>query len=300
MRAGVALLVAALTALPAGAAPDLHHAGRVVSLSLCADQFLLALDAQTQIAGLTRLAGDTHLSPYADRAAGMPIHDGTAESVLMLKPDLVIAGGYARAQTVGMLERLGVPVLRLKTPQTLADIPPQIEQVADALGRGRQGRALADRLRAKLSAPGEGSRPTAALYRPGGEVPGSRGIVNDMMKAAGLENIGGKLSGRPNGRVAVETLLLNPPDLLVLDSVRPDRPGVGQSVMDHPALAAARGEMAVAAFPIAWWLCASPASVDGVERLAEVAGRALGTHGGVAYQPASIPKPSPVGEGSIR
>ncbi|MFY8094584.1 MAG: ABC transporter substrate-binding protein [Niveispirillum sp.] len=272
MRAGVALLLAAFMALPAGAAPAI----RVVSLSLCADQFLLALDARAQTAGLTRLAGDDHLSPYAARAAGLPIHDGTAESVLMLKPDLVIAGGYARAQTVGMLERLGVPVLRLKTPQTLADIPPQIEQVADALGRGEQGRALADQLRAKLRHPSAGLRPTAALYRPGGEVPGSRGIVNDMMKAAGLENIGGTLTGRPNGRVAVETLLLNPPDLLVLDSVRPDRPGVGQSVMDHPALAGARSGMTVATFPIAWWLCASPASIEGVEHLADVAGKALG------------------------
>lgn len=279
MRAGVALLLAAMAVLPAGAAP----ATRVVSLSLCADQFLLALDAQDQTAGLTRLAGDAHLSPYADRAAGVPVHDGTAESVLMLKPDLVIAGGYARAQTVGMLERLGVPILRLKTPQTLADILPQIEQVAGALGQAEQGKALAARLRAKLSVPAEGARPTAALYRPGGEVPGSRGIVNDMMRAAGLENIGGKLSGRPNGRVAVETLLLNPPDLLVLDSVRPDRPGVGQSVMDHPALAGARSGMTVAAYPIAWWLCASPASIEGVERLAEVAGgvtaRAMETMG---------------------
>ncbi|OYQ31409.1 hypothetical protein CHU95_19850 [Niveispirillum lacus] len=276
MRAGVALLVAALMVLPVGAAPDPHPAGRVVSLSLCADQFLLALDAQAQIAGLTRLAGDDHLSPYADRAAGLPIHDGTAESVLMLKPDLVITGGYARAQTVGMLERLGVPILRLKTAQTLADIPPQIEQVASALGRAAAGRALADRLRAKLSEPAAGLRPTAALYRPGGDVPGSRGIVNDMMKAAGLQNIGGDLSGRPNGRVAVESLLLNPPDLLVLDSVRPDRPGIGQSVLDHPALAAAQAEMAIATFQIAWWLCASPASIAGVEHLADVAGKALG------------------------
>lgn len=276
MRAGVALLLAVLTALPAGAAPGSPPATRVVSLSLCADQFLLALGAQGQIAGLTRLAGDEHLSPYAAQAAGLPTHDGTAESVLMLKPDLVVAGGYARAQTVGMLERLGVPVLRLKTPQTLAEIPPQIEQVAGAMGRQQEGRALADRLRAKLLPREQSARPTAALYRPGGEVPGSRGIVNDMMQAAGLENIGGRLTGRPNGRVAVETMLLNPPDLLILDSVRPDRPGVGQSVMDHPALAQARGGMAVASFPIAWWLCASPASIEGVERLAEVAGQALG------------------------
>lgn len=272
MRAGVALLLAALTALPAGAAP----AARVVSLSLCADQFLLALDTQSQVAGLTRLAGDVHLSPYADRAAGMATHDGTAESVLMLKPDLVIAGGYARAQTVTMLERLGVPVLRLKTPHKLSDIPGQLEQVADALGRGEQGRALAQDLRRRLAGPPAGPQPTAALYRPGGEVPGGRGIVNDMMEAAGLTNIGGRVQGRENGRVAVETLLLNTPDLLVVDSRRPDRPGIGQAVLDHPALAGSRAGMAVAAFPIAFWLCASPASIDGVDLLARVAARALG------------------------
>lgn len=272
MRTGAALLLAAVIAAPAGAAP----ASRVVSLSLCADQFLLALDVPERIAGLTRLAGDPHLSPYAGKAAGIARHDGTAESVLMLKPDLVVAGGFARAQTVGMLERLGVPVLRLKTPQTLADIPPQVEQLADALGKAPEGKVLADRLRARLSVTEGGDRPTAALYRPGGEVPGSRGIVNDMMAAAGLENIGGRMAGRANGRVAVETLLLGPPDLLVLDSVRPDRPGIGQSVMEHPVLAGVRGGMAVADFPIAYWLCATPASVEAVDLLARVAGDALG------------------------
>lgn len=272
MRIGAALLLVALASSPAGAAP----ASRVVSLSLCADQFLLALGARDQIAGLTRLAGDEHLSPYASQAAGITTHDGTAEAVLMLKPDLVVAGGYSRAQTVGMLERLGVPVLKLKSAQRLDEIPPQIEQVAKALGKDDEGKRLADALRVRLTSAPTGPRPTAALYRPGGEVPGTRGIVNDMMAAAGLENIGGKMSGRPNGRVAVETLLLSPPDLLVVDSLRPDRPGIGQSVLAHPALAAAEGRMAVADFPISYWLCASPASIDGVDLLARVAGDALG------------------------
>ncbi|MFV3125989.1 ABC transporter substrate-binding protein [Niveispirillum sp. KHB5.9] len=272
MRTGVALLLAALVASPVGAAP----ASRVVSLSLCADQFLLALGARDQIAGLTRLAGDEHLSPYAAQAEGIATHDGTAEAVLMLKPDLVVAGGYSRAQTVGMLERLGVPILKLKSAQRLDEIPAQIEQVAKALGKEAEGKRLADDLRARPAGGGPGPRPTAALYRPGGEVPGTRGIVNDMMAAAGLENIGGRMAGRPNGRVAVETLLLSPPDLLVVDSLRPDRPGIGQSVLEHPALTRARGGMAVAGFPISYWLCATPASIEGVDLLKRVAGEALG------------------------
>jgi iron complex transport system substrate-binding protein len=89
-------------------------------------------------------------------------------------------------------------------------------------------------------------------------------------------------SGRSNGRVAVETLVMDPPDLLVVDSVRPDRPGIGQSVMAHPALTGARANMAVAPFPIAYWLCASPASIQAVDMLARVAGDALAGPRGVA------------------
>lgn len=129
-RALLMLLFIALSVGGAQAAPT-----RVVSLSLCTDQFVLALAERGQVAALSRLAGDPHLSPFAAQAAGMPRHGGTAEEILMLKPDLVVAGGFARGRTVEMLEQLGVPVLRLRSATLLADILPQVEQVAQALGR---------------------------------------------------------------------------------------------------------------------------------------------------------------------
>ncbi|MFC7335087.1 ABC transporter substrate-binding protein [Rhodocista pekingensis] len=245
---------------------------RVVSLSLCADQFVLALAAREQIAGLSRLAADPNLTPSAAQASGLHRHGGTAEEILMLKPDLVVDGGFTRGRTVAMLEHLGIPVLRLRGAVTLAGILPQIDAVAAAVGQPERGRALRRSLEARLA--GAGTAPalgTAMLYRPGGEVPGSRGIVNDVMAAAGLTNIGGRLSTRPNGRVMVEQLALDPPDVLVVDSRRPDRPGVGQSVLDHPALRPLAGRMREVSFPLKYWLCAGPGSIDGVALLREAA-----------------------------
>lgn len=275
-RMAAALLAAIVAATPVGAAAPV----RVVSLSLCTDQFLLAVAEREQIAGLTHLAGDPHLSPYAAQAAGLFLHDGTAEQVLLLHPDLVLAGSFARGATVAMLERLGVPVLRLKSPRSLSDIPDQVEQVANAVGRAAAGHALAVRLRAGL-VPAATAFASAALYRPGGEVPGARSLVDDMMKVAGLRNSGGQLTGRPNGRVAVESLVLDPPDLLVLDSVRADRPGIGQSVLSHPALAPGAAGLRTLNFPILYWLCASPASLDGADILANGAREALAAGQGV-------------------
>lgn len=262
-RALLMLLLIALSVGGAQAAPT-----RVVSLSLCTDQFVLALAERGQIAALSRLAGDPHLSPFAAHAAGMPRHGGTAEEILMLKPDLVVAGGFARGRTVEMLERLGVPVLRLRSATLLADILPQVEQVAQALGRMEEGHALRTSLEARYAAKQGGQRiGTAALYRPGGDAPGTRDLANDMMSAAGLTNIAGRLARRANGRVFVEQLVLDPPDILVVDSRRPDRPGIGQSILDHPALRPIAGRMREVEFPIKYWLCAGPGSFEGAEVL---------------------------------
>lgn len=263
-------LAAALLAVPAAGAAT----RRVVSLSVCADQFVLALADRGQVAGLSRQAADPHLSTTADLAAGLPRHGGTAEEVLALRPDLVVAGGFARGRTVEMLERLGVPVLRLRTAESLADILPQVTKVAAALGRPAAGEALRARLQAELDgAASVPVRATAALYRPGGDVPGTRGLVGEMMRAAGLDNQAGRLSRRPNGRVLVEQIVAHPPDLLLLDSLRPDRPGLGQSVIEHPALRRVAGRMRVVGVPIKHWLCATPGSVAGVPALRAAIGQ---------------------------
>jgi len=262
--AALPLLLSLLLAGPSAAAP-----ARVVSLSLCADQFVLALAEPGRIAAVTRLAKDPNLSTAEPLARGVPHHRGSAEEVLALRPDLVVTGAYARGSTVQMLERLGVPVLRLKTLNRLEEVPGQVEAVAAALGVPERGAALASALRAGLDGAGPaGGRPTAALFRPGGEVPGTRSLVGDVMRRAGLDNVGDRYAVRPGAKVPLEALVLSPPEVMVVDSRRPDRPGIGQSILEHPALRAAPG-MRQVSFPLRYWLCAGPDSLAGAAVLAE-------------------------------
>ncbi|WP_155524551.1 ABC transporter substrate-binding protein [Oleisolibacter albus] len=264
-----AVLLAMLTGASAVAAGEAPR--RIVSLSLCADQFVLAVADRDRIAAVSLLAGDPYLSPAASLAEGLPRHDGRAESVLMLKPDLVVTGGFTRRSTLEMLERLGVPVLKLPTASSLDDIPGQIEQLAAAVGASARGHALADRIRTQITPPPGRSRLTAALFRPGGDVPGGRSLITDMLARAGLQNIADHYAHGATGRVALEDLVLNPPDILVIDSRRSGHDSQGQALLDHPALAPVAGRMRPVEFPLRYWLCAGPGAVEGVPLLASAA-----------------------------
>ena len=243
---------------------------RVVSASLCTDQYVLPLADRSQIAGLSRLAADPFYSTYVELAAGIPTHRRTAEAVALMEPDLVIAGLYAPRSMIRMLKQLGIPILNIRSAKKLNDILPNIRTVADALGRPVRGRMLAEDLEEQINqfASSE-QRATGALYRPGGYVMGMDTIVNDVMRAAGLGNLGAELGIRGEGRLSLEHLVMNPPDFLIVDSFRRDRPGVGQSVLWHPVLAKLSGPEGILEFPIKYWLCAGPPAIEGAERLSE-------------------------------
>ena len=49
---------------------------RIVSLNLCADPYLMAFAAKSQIAALTHLSRDPDLSAYAEAAQAFSVSDG--------------------------------------------------------------------------------------------------------------------------------------------------------------------------------------------------------------------------------
>ncbi len=90
-------------------------------------------------------------------AADLPVvtraHDVSAESVLSLRPTLVLADDQTGPpEALAQLRSVGVPVVVLKRPTSLADVAPNIEAVAAALGVPQAGAALARRTVAELDA----------------------------------------------------------------------------------------------------------------------------------------------------
>jgi iron complex transport system substrate-binding protein len=259
MRAFACALAASLAlASAAEAAPR-----RVASLNLCTDEMLLMLGDPRQIVSVTHLAQQPAETRLWAQARRYRRNDGSLASVAGLRPDLVLTmGGGARDRT-RIAGRLGIRILDLPYPQSLADIERSVRTVASALGRDAAGAALTARI-ARLKR----SRPPAAAETiwlgGGGRTVAASGLAAEWMALAGLRQraVGGD-------RVSLEQLLVRPPAVILRSDYRQGQYSGEQRWLAHPLARRVRGARTIATDGRAW-TCMGPALAGEIERLRRV------------------------------
>lgn len=269
-EAVVALAAALLIGTSAAAQPQ-----RVVSMNLCTDQLALMLADPGQLISVTYLVHDPNSSPMVAEARGLPANRGLAEDIVMLRPDLVVAGMYSTVATVALLERLGVPVVRFEPENSLDDVPASLRRMGALLGHQDRAEALVAQFqtdRARLADLVAALPPErAALWYARGFTGRRTSLAGDILAAAGFGNIAEELGLTRGGMLALESLLLAAPDHLVLGRRWPGQ-SQAQALLDHPALrglpAHARGT------PMADrdWVCGTPRVLAAVTALLDARG----------------------------
>ncbi|MGH7080446.1 MAG: ABC transporter substrate-binding protein [Acetobacteraceae bacterium] len=220
---------------------------RVVSLNLCTDQMLVLL-APGEIAGLSPLARDPALSAVAAVAADLPVVRPSAEAVLRLHPNLVLAERYGAQSVIGALRTLGLRVVVLADPQSFQAIRTELTRVSALLGKPARAAALIHEMDTTLSRlPHPAHRQTAVLLEPRGLAAGPDSLAGAVLEAAGYRD------AARGGWLPLERLLAHPPDLLILPEAG-GFPSLATSLLDHPALA----RVPRRTIPAAWLMCGSP------------------------------------------
>ena len=95
---------------------------RIASINVCTDQLLMALADPEQILGLSPYSRDPARSWDAAKASRFPQLSGAAEDVLMLAPDVVVAGRFTRLATRELLKDKGVHVVEFGAARSLDDV----------------------------------------------------------------------------------------------------------------------------------------------------------------------------------
>lgn len=216
MRRGAVLLALLLggCAKPPGAGVG----GGIVSTNPCVDSVLVRILPPSRIAAISHYSQDPSATSIpiavARRFRGIA---GTAEEVIALHPDLVIASTYTPPATQAAYARAGLKTLLVGIPDSIAESQAQVTQIADAAGApmgGARINAEIDRAVARWSRK-DGRSPSALLYISGDLATGGSTLLNDMMTRVGFRNAAASYGLTHTGTLSAETIVTEPPAVVI-------------------------------------------------------------------------------------
>ncbi|MFE9533906.1 hemin ABC transporter substrate-binding protein [Streptomyces sp. NPDC006691] len=206
---------------------EVRSGARVVPLTGSLSEIVFTL-------GLGRQVVARDITATFEQAAKLPVvtraHDVSAESVLSLKPTLVLADTTTGpAEAVDQIRAAGIPLVVVEPAKSLADVDRRIETVAAALGVPDAGAELKSRTDQRISAARatprkSGAKPrvaflylrgSASVYLLGGAGSGASSLIE---AAGGVD--AGKESGLTKDFTAItsEALAKAAPDAILVMS----------------------------------------------------------------------------------
>ncbi|MFC9390816.1 heme/hemin ABC transporter substrate-binding protein [Streptomyces venezuelae] len=229
-----------------GRAVTVGSTERIVPLSGSLNEIVFTLGLGTKV-----VARD--ITATFEQAGKLPVvtraHDVSAESVLSLRPTVVLAESTTGpAEAIAQIRDAGIPLVVVKPAKALADVGTRIDAVAAALGVPDSGTALRKRTQERIDAVRKGIpareekprvaflyvRGTAAVYLLGGAESGA----SSLLEAAGAVDAG-KASGLAKDFTPItsEALAKAAPDAILVMSKGLDSVGGIDGLVKVPGVA---------------------------------------------------------------
>lgn len=274
--ANIGLAAASLAAawaivVPAAAETGLPPAlpRRIVSINLCTDELLMDLVAPERITAVSTIASNPALSAMVAEAHAFPATGGSAEEVLKLAPDLVLAGSFTRRETRELLTRMGYRLATFDPVSSLNEATAEIRRAAGLLATPETGEKLIARIDSALArAAGAGNGLSVLALERRGFVSGRDTLIADLLARMGAHNTADVLGIASVAHVTTEAIIAARPDALLLDERITHATDQGSALLMHPALAELVPAAARVVLPAPLITCAGPTLPRAIDTLA--------------------------------
>ncbi len=120
---------------------------RVVTLAPNLAEIVYALGAQDKLVAVSNYT-DYPAAAKSKPSIGMPVNP-SLEAIVAAKPDVVLATAVNTWETVGSLERLGIPVYTTD-PHDVSDMLRSVTDIGSVIGASDEATALVEKLRGRL------------------------------------------------------------------------------------------------------------------------------------------------------
>ncbi|MBB1313741.1 MULTISPECIES: ABC transporter substrate-binding protein [Aliivibrio] len=218
---------------------------KISSKTLFTDAVLLELVDNNRLSSLTDLADNPNYSAVKDiLPKSVPLLALNVEMIIANRPDIVFVANWSDASKLAIIESAGIPVYRIQTPKTIAEIEAEILRVGDIVNRRDAAEKVIEmmhsRLRNHLIHPKKALK--ALDYNPWGTSSGQDSTWDEVLEQAGLENAIEGLVSDKYGQVPVSkemVIVLNPDVLFIPAWVYGDDNGAEQfrqAILSDPSL----------------------------------------------------------------
>jgi iron complex transport system substrate-binding protein len=244
-----------------------------MSLKVCTDELLLDLAPPSRIASITFLSHEAASLKVWPQAARIAVNHNTAEEILAVHPDLILTDTFTPPALKPLLAKTGARLVEVPPAADFNRIRANVRLVARAIGEEEKGEALIarmDAVLADLKTHRPAHAPTVAEWGEGGYVPGTDGLFDALLAAAGARNV----ETRRFGYYDVEALLAARPDFLVYGDTYAGTASLRADQDLHPALLARYKGRRITYRGL--YGCGVPEAVEGARQIQDGILRAVG------------------------
>jgi iron complex transport system substrate-binding protein len=244
---------------------------RIASINLCTDQLLITLADPPQILGLSPYSRDPARSWAAAQADSFPRLSGTAEDVLILQPDVVVAGRFTKLATRELLKDKGLRVVEFDAARSLDDAKKQIRLMGEVTRHPDRATVEIERLEVAIAhvrqlAARKPYRVLAVSRR--GWIAGGDSLTSSLLANAGLSNVARDLGLKSGGFASLETIVNLKPDLILVSDDSGLAEDEGSAFLLHPALERFYPASKRIVIPERLTVCGGPMLSEAMDRLA--------------------------------
>ena len=258
---------------------------RIASINACTDQLLVALADPEQILGLGPYSRDATRSWSAAVAHRYPRLSGEAEDVLVLKPDVVVAGSFTKRATRELLKEQGQRLVTFDVAHSLDEVKAQIRKMGEVTRHPDRAEAYVARIDAAIARTRQfvaKKRYRVLSISRRGWVSGSRSLMSSLVAEVGLSNAAGDLGLKSGGFASLEAIISLRPDFILVSNDSDFAEDEGRAFLLHPALEHFYPPSKRLVVPERLTVCGGPMVADALDRIVSEIKRAERAAGAAA------------------
>lgn len=195
---------------------------RVLSLTLGGDELLLGLGMKNSMVGVCgEIVDNPRYSNIVGKTFGEKRVNGNLEEIAFLHPDLVIVADWMSKDKIDHLEKMGINLLKYKTPNSFEELFSLIDSFNKKMEIGEKATEIKSDIKnrienVKIRARNIKRKKRVLLYTSYGSTCGEGTLFDDISKIANFENIASKNGIAGNVKISKEKIVQFNPEIIIV------------------------------------------------------------------------------------